>query len=298
MEDRKYELEILPKERTVQNPKGCIVFVHGICHAAWCWKFFIKYFSEHGYQCYAVSLRGHGGSKGYKQLHSFGLSDYVDDVKFAVETCVKESGMKPFLVGHSMGGAVVQRYIGKYGDTIRGAVLFAPATAPKLTRSDVIRLDNRNLFFATMIALGFKSKRFTHNAAFFTGKDENGKTMQRIADTSEYRLLLQKESRTITGNLIKDGDLVRENYSNNHSVDIPILVIGSDSDLYFPRASLEQTAGQYAQSKKTALVILEYLCHDMMLDPDWKRAAKPVLDFVNDPLQFADKPDYHRPREE
>ncbi len=40
--------------------KETIVFVHGMCHGAWCWEEqFIPYFKELGYNCIAFNLPGH-----------------------------------------------------------------------------------------------------------------------------------------------------------------------------------------------------------------------------------------------
>lgn len=128
-----YNLEILPitetsenkkKRQVVENPEGVIVLVHGICHGAWCWENFINFFADREYQCYAISLPGHGGSEGKEHLQKYHLSDYVDAVKEAMETIKKDMDAhglrdeKPFLLGHSMGGAVVQQYIGKYEDDV------------------------------------------------------------------------------------------------------------------------------------------------------------------------------------
>ena len=55
----------------------------------------------------------------------------MEVIKKDMETRCELRGVKPFLLGHSMGGAVVQQYIGKYEDDVQGAVLFAPETAPQ-----------------------------------------------------------------------------------------------------------------------------------------------------------------------
>lgn len=303
-----YNLEVLPlnekdaakrERQIVKNPKGYIVLVHGICHGAWCWENFIDYFAERGYQCYAVSLRGHGGSDGNEDINSFTLSDYVDDVKTVVDMCAA----KPFLVGHSMGGAVVQRYIGKYAGTVEGAVLFAPATAKRMTLLEVLP-KSFNLFFAMLIASGrklkFSKEYLTRHAAFFTGKDERGRKVQRIRDTSKYVKLLRPESKEIIGGMTKAGDLIKANYSSNYAVDIPVLVIGSYADQYFGKKSLKKTAGKYAGNGKTGLVILKRLCHDMMLDDyepgAWEESAAPVSAFVKNPLGFVGDSKNHWPR--
>jgi len=40
-----------------------LLFVHGICHGAWCWEeHFLPWFAERGFEAHAVDLRGHGAS--------------------------------------------------------------------------------------------------------------------------------------------------------------------------------------------------------------------------------------------
>lgn len=315
-----YRLEILPiheadkekkKRQTVENPKGAIALVHGICHGAWCWENFINFFADHGYQCYAISLPGHGGSGGKEHLQEYRLSDYGEAVKEAMKTIkedMKSHGLRdvnPFLLGHSMGGAVVQQYIGKYEDDVQGAILFAPATAPKMKKRDMFP-NNKHLWFATCIAWNIRNHLLTrgntreqivHDAAFFSSKDKNNNITQRVKDTSRFVPLLQTESKKITGGVLSlmiPGDLAKP-YSDNYHVHIPVLVIGSRADLYFGKDSLEKTAGEYARAgSKTALVILDRLCHDMMVDDEeWEKSAKPVLEFVEDSHGFIKDNEYH-----
>lgn len=228
----------------------------------------------------------------------------MEAVKEAMKTIKKDmeahglGETKPFLLGHSMGGAVVQQYIGKHEDDVQGAVLFAPATAPKMKRTDVFP-SNKNLRCATRIALNKfinqkNRERIVYNAAFFTGMDENGNITQRVEDTSHFVPLLQAESKKITGGifgLLKPGDLVNKFYSDKYNVHIPVFVIGSNADLYFGEKSLYQTADKYARNgSDTALVILERLCHDMMLDEkEWETSATHVLNFMEDSAQFVEK---------
>ena len=259
--------------------KGSIVFVHGICHGAWCWeKYFLPYFSEYGYKCYAVDLQGHGCDN-RKRLKGSHLSDYVENVKKIVSKCPE----KPFLVGHSMGGAVVQQYIGKYENTVSGVILFASATAPRMPRiKTTLSLVNRNLRCAFKVAWGAKGNwaKNIHDAAFFTGENELGEKVQRINDTTPYESLLQEESKWVFL-----WDLYCK-YSKNHKIDVPIFVIGSSADAYFPENSLKKTAQKYAKHKEPAYECLNYLCHDMMLDPHWKEPAELVRKFIEDPAEF------------
>ncbi|WP_442932052.1 alpha/beta fold hydrolase [Mycobacterium sp. 050134] len=54
-----------------------------------------------------VSLRGHGESPTAKPLHQVSIADYIDDVRATAD----ELGSEPVLVGHSLGGFVIQRYL-------------------------------------------------------------------------------------------------------------------------------------------------------------------------------------------
>ena len=88
--------------------KTPLLFIHGAYTAAWCWEeHFMPWFASQGYFCYALSLSGHGTSRGRKQLDNFGINDYVDDVA----TVVAALPAPPVLVGHSMGGFVAQKYL-------------------------------------------------------------------------------------------------------------------------------------------------------------------------------------------
>ena len=144
-----YKLEILPldekdtarkEKQTVKDPKGYIALVHGICHGAWRWDNFITFFCGTWYQCYAVSLREHGSSEGKSELDSFTLSDCVEYVEAVVNMCPT----KPFLLGHSMGDAVVQKYIGKRSDKVLGAILFATATASRMKLIQTLKSTKSN----------------------------------------------------------------------------------------------------------------------------------------------------------
>ncbi len=87
--------------------KGSIVLAYGICHGAWCWDKMQDYLASHGFDSYALSYRGHNGSDGYDRLQEWTISDYTDDVESVVTEIIRTTGQKPFLLGHSMGGAVV-----------------------------------------------------------------------------------------------------------------------------------------------------------------------------------------------
>lgn len=85
-----------------------LLFVHVMGHAAWCWDdHFLDFFTNKSYRALAVSLRGHGGSPTSKPLRKCSIADYVDDVGSVADSLP----IRPVVIGHSMGGFVLQKYL-------------------------------------------------------------------------------------------------------------------------------------------------------------------------------------------
>jgi pimeloyl-ACP methyl ester carboxylesterase len=99
-----------------------LLFIHGALHGAWCWDaHFLDYFARHGFAAYAINLRGHGNSEGREKLRMTRIADFVEGVKNAV----RQLPSPPILIGHSMGGYIIQKYLEDH--TSPGAVLlFSP----------------------------------------------------------------------------------------------------------------------------------------------------------------------------
>lgn len=113
-------LEVILKTPEHSSAKPPIVLVHGAWHAAWCWmNNFLDYFAQQGWRVHALSLRGHGTSAGRNGLRWWSISDYVDDLVEVVSSLDRS----PILVGHSMGGFVIQKYLERH--RAAGAVLLA-----------------------------------------------------------------------------------------------------------------------------------------------------------------------------
>ncbi len=85
-----------------------VLFVHGAFAGGWMWtETFMPFLAAAGFASHALSLRGHGGSAGREHIDWHSIADYVDDVAAIVD----HLGGEAVLVGHSMGGFVVQKYL-------------------------------------------------------------------------------------------------------------------------------------------------------------------------------------------
>lgn len=112
--------EMMEKKGIGESSRPPLLFIHGAWHGAWCWEPLMKYLAEKGFSSYAFDLPGHGARKS-ERVAGMGIMDYVT----AVESAVAElTPAKPILIGHSMGGLIVQKYLEK--KEAPAALLIAP----------------------------------------------------------------------------------------------------------------------------------------------------------------------------
>ena len=110
--------------RPVRPP---MLMVHGIMGGAWYFAKWLDFFAGLGAPAYALNLRGHHGSRPVGDFGRVSVTDYVTDVRDAA-SAVRERhpGAPLVLVGHSMGGLVVQ----KAAESLAPAALVLLSTVP------------------------------------------------------------------------------------------------------------------------------------------------------------------------
>ncbi len=121
--------------RTRTDPKAVILIAHGMAEYARRYEPIAKYFVDAGITVYAFDERAHGDA--VDKLEEQGISDpgwfyqQITDIKVAVlDLKEKHPGKKIFLLGHSMGSFIGQRYFQLHGDTLDGLILSATNGKP------------------------------------------------------------------------------------------------------------------------------------------------------------------------
>lgn len=114
-----------------KGSKARIVFIHGMSEHSGRYEFPVRYFTECGFDVYAMDLRGHGRSGG-RRAYADTLEDFIEDIRIFIEKVRKNTRKKVFLVGHSFGGQLVLNYGLHYPDTVDGIVASSPNIRLKL----------------------------------------------------------------------------------------------------------------------------------------------------------------------
>jgi 3-oxoadipate enol-lactonase len=96
--------------------KTPLVFLHGIGGAARAWRGQIAAFGDR-YRALAWDMPGYGGSAALPSVSIGTLADAVEDFLQAI------GGPRPILVGHSIGGMIVQQWLTRHPRTAAAVVL-------------------------------------------------------------------------------------------------------------------------------------------------------------------------------
>lgn len=113
----------------IETTKGVVLIVHGMAEHVERYDDFAKLLTDNGFVVFGHNQRGHKGSISSKENYGY-LGDMitfdtlVSDVKEIVENIKTEYPNVPvFILGHSMGSAVSQRFCQLHGKMINGVIL-------------------------------------------------------------------------------------------------------------------------------------------------------------------------------
>jgi pimeloyl-ACP methyl ester carboxylesterase len=246
-----HDLEVIERQPATDTGKPPLLFVHGLGHGAWCWEHWQEGAAEAGYPSYAVSLRGHGNSGG--RLRSSLLAHYVDDVVRTASALPRPA----VLVGHSMGGLVVQQALARYA--AHAGVLVAPVPRHPAVAA-LLNVARRHPLDALKI-LGGGSLPLRQDYLFneLPAEDAHRYTDRCGGESPivQYQLILHRPPRRPLGGA-------------------PVLVLVSPDDRLIP------VAGQRATAERLGARLEEFpgMGHDLMLEPRWREPLKVLLDWL------------------
>ena len=258
-------LEIITRHPSIQSCPLPLLFIHGAYTHAGIWDVnFLPYFADRGYTAHAVSLRGHGGSEGRALLPWLSMADYVQDLTEAVDRI----GGEALLVGHSMGGLVVQRYLRSTTTKPRGAVLMASAPPYGMWDGTVSMLCRDPLLvhqLGMLATFGPGMINITDvRRALFSDRVPD-------AELAQYESLFQSESQRVLIDM-----LAFDPFSWWRNTAVPVLVLGAANDAFLSRSQVEDTARSFG----TSPTIFPDMAHGMMIEPDWRLVADTIATWL------------------
>lgn len=247
----------LPPDAT----RSPLLLVHGMAAGAWHFERWQPFLASRGWPTYAVDLRGHGGSRPAADLGRVSVLDYVEDAREAMaEVARHHAGTRPVLVGHSMGGLIVQKLAESSAPAAVVLLCSAPPRGITVASLPLIKVQLRWRYLKPLL----RSRPLVGESA-----DLRALNSERIGD-AEWEALFPRfgpesgrAGREISiGGIAVDAARVR----------CPVLVVATDEDRFVvPRVAR-------ALAKKYGGTLCEVRGHGhlLLLEPGWEAPAAAV----------------------
>ncbi|MDC8773053.1 alpha/beta fold hydrolase [Roseateles albus] len=206
-----------------------VVLIHGWPLSAQAWEPQVSVLRAAGYRVVAYDRRGFGRSE--KPEFGYDYDTLSDDLQRVLDACALQDVT---LVGFSMGGGEVARYIARHGESRLRSVVFAAAVPPYLAKT----ADNPDGPLTPEKALQMKKALEEDRASFFDmfTKDffsANGALQVSEAQRSEA-VALCKLSAQHAALACMDSFSTTDFREDLKKVSVPTLVIHGDTDAIVP----------------------------------------------------------------
>jgi alpha-beta hydrolase superfamily lysophospholipase len=120
------------------EPRATVVLAHGASEHSARYEHVARAFNERGYSVWALDHRGHGRSGGDRVFFER-FDDVLADLHtFMAQAGAERPGQKPYLLGHSMGGAVATAYAIRHDSELAGLILSNPVASIKTAPVEAI----------------------------------------------------------------------------------------------------------------------------------------------------------------
>ena len=259
-------LELIDKGEPSPEHPHPLLFVHGAFQGAWSWDVnFLDFFADRGFRVVALSLRGHSGSPTDKPLRLCSISDFVADVSLVANTIAPQ----PILIGHSMGGFVVQKYLER-NDAPAGVLL--ASAPPRGHLRTLLRMVRRHPWRCSKFAT---SGRPDH----LLGPTTAGARELFFGDEASDDLIS-----ATTGRLQPDStraimlDMVTLGLVATERITTPLLVVGGEKDATYPPSVVRATARAYG----TQAALIPEIGHLMAVEPGWETVAGHIASWLTE----------------
>ena len=235
-----------------------ILFLHGMWEGAWFWEEWLDFFARRGWRGRAVNLRGHGDSRPVEDLGKVRFAEFLEDALGAA----RELG-NPVLVGHSMGGLLVQKMAEMLDPP---AVVAVTPAAPRgifalstWTIAKMAGLHLHEILLGKVLAPPFEEMQQL--------------LLNRLPPERQREVFEQQqpESGRQTFDVAVVGVPV-----DAARVTSPLLVVGAEDDRITPAKTVKKIAAKYGAEYR------EYPehAHMIVVEPGWETVAQETAEWI------------------
>jgi pimeloyl-ACP methyl ester carboxylesterase len=241
-----------------------IVFVHGLFVNPYFWQNWQQFFEAHGFACYAPAYPFHEGRPADLRVNPDPRLGKLHLKDVVAHTAYKQ----PILIGHSMGGLIVQQLINMNQGAAGVCITSAPPKGVMALSWSLIKanLPVVNPFKGNSIFHG--SKNWFHYSI--------ANTLTREAGDAAYEAGVVPESRNIPRSSTGKEGIV--DFKKPHT---PLLFIGAGKDHIVPITLNRKNSNAY-QHAGSRVAFKEYMdrSHFICNEAGWEQVAGDVYEWI------------------
>jgi lysophospholipase len=248
-------------------PKGVLAIAHGYAEHSGRYEYPGVWLAQRGYAVHAFDLRGHGQSEG-ERVFVRSFNEYLDDLDaFLALVRDRHAGATPWLMGHSMGGAVVAlsavtRQPDVRGLLFSGAVLAATDGTPRIV-TEIILLLGR-------VAPTLRLRKL---AAADVSRDPEVAALY-DADPLNFR---GKMPAGLIASIIRAGRVIDERMER---IEKPLLIMHGTADALSNPIGSENLYRRAASTDKT-LKLYEGFYHEILNEPERDQVLEDIAGWLD-----------------
>jgi alpha-beta hydrolase superfamily lysophospholipase len=247
------------------SPRAVLAIVHGLKdHGSRYAELASRLAVDQGVAVYAMDLRGHAHSEGVR-VDVLDFDDYLTDLDaFVARVRYHEPGARVFVMGHSMGGAIVTRWLEKRKPDVAGAILSGAAL--KVDVSGVKLFGNR------MIAA------VSPDAAVFNLDLDDFSRDPKVVEAGKKDPLVWQDAGT--ARLARElADAIDDSEHHFGEITAPLLVMHGSADKVTPPEGSRELVARAASKDKT-LGIYDGFFHDLLHEPGHERVVVDIEKWI------------------
>ena len=261
-----------------------VMMAHGMCCTGAVWHNFRAFFEARGTRVYTPTLRPHVRTRldqrPHPDIRKLAFADYIADLEQEALAIERETGKKPAMIGHSMGGLLAQALAER--GTVSAAVFISPSPPAG------VRILASHVYWTLLFAAD--RVRLVPRAI---------KADRRMAGYLALNAVPAARHAAIHGSFVHESGRAFIDLGHwpidEHKVRIPVLTVSAKRDRLVPAALVRLTAKKYA---RVGGEFREYAAHGHWLydEPGWEKPAADIYDWLRAALAAPGEPAVERGR--
>lgn len=250
--------------------KNTILFIHGMFQNPKSWEKWIAFFEAKGYNCLAPAWPLHAGEPAnLRENPPAGLGDLeLNDIVGSIEEMILKMDEKPIVIGHSVGGLIVQLLVNR--DMVKAGVAI-DSVAPNAM------LDFDWGFFKNSAVI---TNPFKGNEPFYMDLESFHNTFCNTMSLEETKPAYEQFATHDSRNVLRDcmGEAGQIELDLPH---VPLLFIGGEKDQIIPASLNEKNAKAYTDTNSvTDFKEFANRGHYICGQPGWEDVATYVSSWL------------------